>query len=108
MKSVGFLCFDVVVQVVIELCILQIECFIKIKDFVKFNMFLFNVLIDGVWFVFIVFKGNKLYFEQVFNRIYVRELLDWDDVNKLYKFLMQFLCLEKFMCVLKEKIDCDL
>lgn len=107
-KSAGSLRPDAVAQAVIELCILQTERLTKTKDSAKLNTPLFNVLTDGVRFVFIVLKGNKLHFEQAFNRIYVRELSDWDDVNKLYKSLMQLLRSEKSMCVSKEKIDCDL
>lgn len=107
-KSAGSLRPDAVAQAVIELCILQTERLTKTKDSAKLNTPLFNVLTDGVRFVFIVLKGNKLHFEQAFNRIYVRELSDWDDVIKLYISLMQLMRSEKSMCVSKEKIDCDL
>lgn len=107
-KSAGSLRPDAVAQAVIELCILQTERLTKTKNSAKLNTPLFNVLTDGVRFVFIVLKGNKLHFEQAFNRIYVRELSTWDDVSKLYISLMQLIRSEKSMCVSKELIDCDL
>lgn len=107
-KSAGSLRPDAVAQAVIELCILQTERLTKTKDSAKLNTPLFNVLTDGVRFVFIVLKGNKLHFEQAFNKIYVRELSYWDDVIKLYISLMHLMRSEKSMCVSKEKIDCDM
>lgn len=90
-KSAGSLRPDAVAQAVIELCILQTEWLTKTKDSAKLNKPLFNVLTDGVRFVFIVLKGKKLHFEQDSNKIYVRELSAWEDVSKLYISLLQLM-----------------
>ena len=83
---------DSVVQAVLELCILQTERLTKSKNNTKSPDFpLFNILTDGMRFVFIILQGNKLYFEQSFNKIRVREMTSWTEVYKLYRSLLQLM-----------------
>ena len=83
---------DSVVQAVLELCILQTERLTKSKNNTKSTNFpLFNILTDGMRFVFIILQGNKLYFEQSFNKIRVREMTSWTEVYKLYRSLLQLM-----------------
>ena len=83
---------DSVVQAVLELCILQTERLTKSKYNAKSPDFpLFNILTDGIRFVFIILQGNKLYFEQSFNKIRVREMTSWTEVKKLYTSLLQLM-----------------
>jgi hypothetical protein len=105
-KSAGSLRPESVAQAVIELCILQTERLTKKKSDRNLGITpLFNVLTDGVRFVFIVLQGDKLQFEQSFSKICVREITSWDKVKSLYQCLVQLLCMKKNVKGLSEVVE---
>ncbi|XP_062594561.1 uncharacterized protein LOC134255978 [Saccostrea cucullata] len=96
---------DSVVQAVLELCILQTERLTRKTN--NKNMPLFNILTDGVRYVFIVLQGDKLQFEQRFNKIRVREMTTWDSVKNLYKSLLHLMRLQEHVVIDKKRILID-
>lgn len=105
-KSSGSLRPESVAQAVIELCILQTERLTKRKNSHNIGTTpLFNVLTDGVRYVFIVLQGDKLLFEQSFSKIRVREMTTWDKVKSLYKSLLRLLCMQKKVKGLSEVVE---
>ncbi|XP_062605276.1 uncharacterized protein LOC134267076 isoform X2 [Saccostrea cucullata] len=87
-KSAGSLCQESIVQAITQLCVLQTEHLVKKDTDQVVNTPLFNILTDGIRYVFIVLRGKKLQFEQVDGRVSVREVRSWHDVKILYRSLV--------------------
>ncbi|XP_062602360.1 uncharacterized protein LOC134264071 isoform X2 [Saccostrea cucullata] len=87
-KSAGSICQESIAQAIVQLCVLQTEHLVKKDTDQVVNTPLFNILTDGIRYVFIVLRGKKLQFEQVDGRVSVREVRSWEDVKNLYRSLV--------------------
>ncbi|XP_061177241.1 uncharacterized protein LOC133185972 [Saccostrea echinata] len=90
-KSAGSLCQESIAQAIVQLCVLQTEHLDKKDTAQVINTPLFNILTDGIRYVFIVLQGKKLQFEQVDDRVSVREVRSWEDVNNLFRALLSLM-----------------